>query len=188
MEQWKPVVGYEGFYEVSNQGRIRSVDRITNSSIRHNDHVVKKGKMLKLNLKRGGYLAVDLSKENVKKTKTVHRIVAEAFIPNPEDKYTVNHINGNKSDNRVENLEWATSSENSIHAVKTHLMPGNGFKRQILCVETGQIFESSTQAAEWLNKTKFQYSKNVGGMGRNIRACCVGTKKSAYGYRWKDLV
>lgn len=186
MEQWKPVKGYEGYYEVSTHGRIRSVDRITNCAIKHNSSVIKKGKILKLNLKRNGYLTFDASFFNGAKTKTVHRVVAEAFIPNEDNKPCVNHINAIKTDNRVENLEWVSYQENSQHAAGLGLIYG-GLRKQIKCVETGMVFPSSYQAAEWLNKTKYKYSKNVDCMGRNIRAVCSGKRHSAFGYRWKDL-
>ncbi len=186
MEIWKPVSEYENHYEVSSYGRIRSLNKTVNSAIRHNTQVVRKGKLLKLNPKRG-YLAVDLSVENKKRTMSVHRIVGRAFIPNPDKHPVINHMNGNKQDNRVTNLEWTTYSENSKHrfAVLGHTSP---IRRKILCKENGMIFESSTQAAEWLNSTKYAYSKQVSGMGRNIRACCTGRKKSAFGYSWIDLV
>lgn len=187
MEYWKPVVGYEGYYEVSSYGRVRSVDHYSRTGIKHSEKRLVKGQMLRLNKKRTGYLCVDLCKENKTKTTQVHRLVATAFIEKPEGKNVVNHKNLVKSDNRVENLEWVTYKENSMHASKNGVMYG-GLRKTVRCCETGQDFPSSYQAAQWLNETKFQYSKQLDSMAKNIRACSCGTRLSAYGYHWKDVI
>lgn len=188
MELWKEVKGYEGYYEVSSIGRVRSVDRYVNTGIRHSEKKLVKGSLLKLSLKRNGYLAVDLRKGSKQKTVSVHRLVAIAFIPQVEGKPIVNHKNLIKTDNRVENLEWVTRSENVQHAVDNGALPGNGLKKRIRCVETGEEFESSYQAADWLNRTKYQYTKNISHMAQNIRACCLGMRHMTHGYHWEDVV
>ena len=103
IEIWKDVVGYEGLYKVSSFGNVLSV---------------KRGIYLNKKSKRSGHLYIGLSKNNVRKNKYVHRLVAIAFIPNPENKPEVNHINGNPKDNNLYNLEWNTRYENSIHSYK----------------------------------------------------------------------
>lgn len=126
-EQWKPVRCYEGLYEVSNTGKVRSIDRIV--CTKDGKHKKLKGKELyftiqRLNLVSGRiqrYAAVQLWKNNKDVLKAVHRLVAEAFIPNPENKPTVNHIDGNGINNDVDNLEWATYSEQNYHAYLTGL-------------------------------------------------------------------
>jgi len=114
-EIWKPVVGYEGLYEVSNLGRVKSLPKTWicgNKKSKRN----KPETIAKQNYCTSKYLQVWLSKDNKPKLISVHRLVAQAFIPNLENKKTVNHINGIKDDNRVENLEWNTMKENLDHA------------------------------------------------------------------------
>ncbi|HDY66240.1 MAG TPA: endonuclease [Candidatus Scalindua sp.] len=109
MERWKKIKNYEGLYEISSFGRVRSLARATT-----------RGGILKQNKSRF-YLSVCLSKENYFRTFSVHRLVAKHFIPNPKNKPYVNHKNGDRFDNRIENLEWVTPSENKKHAVKNGL-------------------------------------------------------------------
>lgn len=114
-ERWRPIVGFEGYYEVSNFGDIRSVDRIVPRDGIRGD-MARKGQVRKPHVTPKGYLRVQLTQGGESRNFQVHRLVAEAFIPNPENKPEVNHRNGNKRDNYIGNLEWATPSENQTHA------------------------------------------------------------------------
>lgn len=113
MEVWKPVNGYEKHYEVSNIGRVRSLDVLVNS--KHKLGRLKKGKLLKQENVIGGYKRVAFCVNNKKKRYSVHRLVASHFILNEKNKPQVNHIDKNTSNNRVENLEWVTIRENMSH-------------------------------------------------------------------------
>jgi len=178
-EIWKPIPEYEGFYEVSNLGRIKTVP-----------HLVKRGNtsiMCPSNITFGsnnvhGYKQITLSKDGVKKKFIFHRIVASVFIPNTENKRTVNHKNGIKTDNRVENLEWATDSENNLHSfrelgrvsarsVKTYSQPSK-FKA-VYCLLNDKIYVNAVEAGKDLNIPAKSIRSSIcsyGGRYKGVRA------------------
>jgi len=118
-EIWVDIIGYEGFYQVSNTGKVRSVDR----SIKYSNGkvYVYKGKELSLKYRKDGYYTACLCKNSDEKNLFVHRLIAFAFIPKVDNKPFINHKNGVKTDNRIENLEWCDYSDNNKHAYDTGL-------------------------------------------------------------------
>lgn len=124
-EQWKDIDGYDGIYQVSSAGRVRSKPRKV-----HN--YTKPGRYLRQYKKANGYLCLSLVKPDgtLSKHQYVHRLVAEAFIPNPKCLKQVNHKNSDKDDNRVENLEWVTPQENILHFRKSKLAAKYDEKKQ----------------------------------------------------------
>ena len=137
-EEWKDISEFEG-YEVSNFGNIRSIDRTCGGR-----PGVIKGKLLKSFINRRGYLEVNLFENSKSTSKIIHRLVAKAFIPNLENKPQVNHIDGCKLNNRVDNLEWMSNSENQLHAYSLGLQPtraGEKNGRAILTNDTVTILK-----------------------------------------------
>lgn len=132
-EIWKPIPDFEGYYEISNKGRVRSLDR----TITYNDGRKSriKGKVKKPAIVRGGYLQIRLRKNNIRKNYYVHVLVARLFIPNPENLPEVNHKNHIKTDNSVENLEWITH-KNNIHDMIKYKIDKGEYKRHI-CIDCG---------------------------------------------------
>lgn len=167
-EIWKDIRGYEGLYQVSNLGRVKSLAWPCHH---------KKSKILKPFNNGRGYSVVCLytvdAKKKVKKF-LVHRLVADAFIPNPNKKTDVNHKSGIKTDNSVSNLEWATKSENMRHA--SYTLNAGRHKQRVLCIETGLEFNSVREAGR---KTSINYS--------NIIFAAHGKYKKAGGYHWKYI-
>lgn len=140
-----------GNYLVYKDGRVYSINRNI---------------FLKPAYDERGYLRIGLSNNGVSKTYKLHRLVAEMFIPKIEGKTQVNHINGIKDDNRVENLEWCTRSENSIHAVKTGLMQSNHLKKYVLDINTGVFYESATELAKVLGMNRITLMGRLNGSKR----------------------
>lgn len=123
-EIWKDIPGYEGIYQISNQGRVKSCDRYAKGRSKLGRWL--KGRIKAIHTANNGYPTVSVCKESQQSCFLVHRLIAEAFIPNPLGKKCINHINGVRTDNRIENLEWCTYSENAIHAIKVLKTPFGG--------------------------------------------------------------
>ena len=189
IEIWKPVVGYEGLYEVSSYGRVRSLDKITTDGRRI------KGKILKTQIgnTNGGYKKAYLYNKDGVKTFNVSRLVAFAFIPNPENKPYVDHINTIRTDDRAENLRWVTPKENSNNPLTLNHFPRgdkhpkaglgkfgklNGHSRPIM-----QYTKEGVFIREW--ECSLQVQRELGIWGANITKCCQGVYKSTGGYIWK---
>ena len=159
MEEWRDIPNYEGLYQISNLGRIKSLRS-------------GKEKILKPQFD-GRYYHVILFKDKMHRQRNVHRLVAETFIPNPNKFPQVNHKNEIKTDNKVENLEWCTSKYNLNYGT-TQERRIFAQQKPIICVETGKQYESAINAG-----------KQLGICHKHICDCCKGRRKTTGGYHWK---
>ena len=167
-ETWKPIAGYEGIYEVSSFGRVKSL---------------KTGKVLKPLDHGNGYLCVNLSKKGKTKIHLIHRLVAMAFVENPYNHNVVNHLDEDKQNNHAGNLEWTTLVDNFQYgtaperrgmAAKGKLGKESKRHNKIVCVETGEVFYGT-------GEIKRKYNISAG----NVISCCKGRRKIAGGYHWE---
>ena len=172
-EEWRDIPGYEGLYQASNKGRIRSVPR-KQEIMWKGKHVVKyvNGKIIKQSDQKCGYMMVWLSKDGKEKAHTVHRLIGYAFLENPENLSDINHKDGNKKNNCVDNLEWCSRSDNIKHRYAVLQKPGKC--RPVICVETGKRYDSIAKAA-----------KSINGNRRAISHAIRGFSKTSGGFHWK---
>lgn len=173
IERWKPVVGYEGLYEVSNLGRVRSLPRKGT-----------KGRVLGIDTSNSKHYAhVPLTKNAKLHTTSLHRVVAEAWVPNPDNKPQVNHIDGNKLNNAANNLEWVTNLENMRHAIKTGLRSASP-EAALEARMTGVIQKYRGEVIAMYPCIKFaQYLTGI--CNQNIFKVCQGKRHTAGGYEWE---
>lgn len=175
-ETWKDIKDYEGLYQVSNLDNVRSLERVVTHKTTGSRTI--REKILKLNNDNNGYFYVSLSKDGKKKNFKIHRLVAEAFIPNPENLPQVNHIDENKSNNKITNLEWSTSLSNLNHS--RVIEKGNLARKRRIIQKSfdGNIIETYSSITE-----------AVKALGLNnhslISMCCLGKRRSAYNYFWE---
>lgn len=187
MEIWKDIQGYEGLYQVSNLGNVKSLNW-GNKGYARNLYLKKHNK---------GYLQVELAKDGIKKMFTVHRLVALHFVDGYANGLVVNHRNENKRDNRAENLEWCTHSENVRYSLDLHpefenlLMQrmgeirnrpkkGMAIKRKEKIV---QVSRSGELVRVWESAISIKHE--LGYNEWSITECCKGNRQTAYGYKWR---
>ena len=175
-EMWKTIPGYEGEYEASTFGMVRSVDRIILKGKRHVPSRVR-GQIISPYKRSDGYLRVDMSKHGVRRHEKLHSIIARTFIPNPEHKSTVNHIDENKLNNTVENLEWMTNEENVNYGTRIQRVKEK-YGHSIIRISPSHHIESFLTLHDAESKT---------GIHRQSIAYAIKNKTLLKGYRWERV-
>lgn len=166
-EIWKDIKGYEGLYQISNLGRVKSLGNGNSNK--------SKLKIMKTTLNHKGYPMISLCKDGVSKKFSVHRLVAEAFIPNPDNLPQVNHIDEVKTNNRIDNLEWCTAEYNVKYGTRT--------------AKTSKPILQITLENKIINLWgSIRSVENILGFDNsNIQKCCKGKHNHSYNYQWKYL-
>lgn len=182
-EEWRDVVGYEGLYQVSNLGRILCCEKVTTTNI------LLRSKIKKCAIRKNGYLGTTLydASTNRRKQVSIHRLVAEAFIPNPDNKPCVDHIDTNRTNNTKENLRWCTYKENSNNK---NTLKNQSIAQKKVSERDGRRKKKISQYAldgEFIKtySSFHEIERMLGYSMSNIHSCCNGKKKRVYGYIWR---
>lgn len=165
MEIWKDIEGYEQLYQISNLGNVKSLGN--GGSNASKDKILKPAKL------KYGYLTVNLCKQGKRKQYQIHRLVAQAFIDNPNNLPEVNHKDEDKTNNYIENLEWCERKYNINYGTRNQRSAENRSKK-VMCVETGVVYPSTIEV-----------ERQLGFYQQNISSACNGKYKQAYGYTWR---
>ena len=182
MERWKDIDGTNGRYQVSDEGRVRRVLKDRRAIEKYGPY-----KYMKPVRHKGhdtAYFDIQLGSKG---RELVHRLVAKAFIPNPNNYPQVNHLNGDGRDNRASNLEWCTNRQNALHAKRNGRTDPFHKGKKVRCVELGLEFDSSFEAADYINQAKFKNSHRIKSLACNIRAAVYKKRPTAYGYHWEQF-
>lgn len=174
-EIWKDVEGYEKLYQVSNLGRVKSLGNGGSKNSKFSSERILKLKSNKVT----GYLYVRLSKDGKQKHYSIHRLVALAFLPNPNNFPQINHKDEDKKNNTLQNLEWCSAEYNNNYGTHNKRMVVSltnypSKSKKVLCIETNKVYPSTRQI-----------ERELGFANGNISAACNGKRKSAYGYTWR---
>lgn len=170
-EEWRDIKGFETLYQISNYGRLKSIGK-NNKSKNNNKTIIRKTFP-----NHKGYLSCIIYNNIGKYSVRIHRLVAENFIDNPLSKKQVNHIDGNKQNNRIDNLEWCTNSENQIHAYRNGLEKPRFQKK----VNQYDLDGNYIQTFEYI----IEVTRKIGIDNSSISEVCKGKRKTAGGYIWK---
>jgi hypothetical protein len=189
MEIWKDIPGTNGLYEVSNLCRVKSIDRITH--VKYNNGTIRskkyKGRIIKTPLINTGYQHFYCWIDGKSTCFLLHRAVALAFIPNPENKPDINHIDGIKSNCVLSNLEWCTHSENMQHAVRTGLRLPNNLDKIGCLSPNAKVVLQFTKSGEFIKKWPcvVEAAEALGLYKSGISCCALGKAKSCGNFIWK---
>lgn len=185
IEIWKDIEGYEGLYQISTLGRVKSLERLI---LRNNGRFQKiKERILKPSLDRKGYYFVVLKKDCKSLNHRIHRLIAQAFIPNPENKPCVDHIDTNTKNNNINNLRWCTHKENMNNTItkekQIKIMTGKCGEKHPRARKINQYTKNGILLKEWGSIADITRDLNL--HQSSISNCCGGKYKSVGGYIWK---